>query len=83
MFSQNWPNGSGKENRSCICAISLLNSLEKGGVLYLNKLESLCSRVLCTNLPEIGPVVLEKMIFFLISSVYFAWKRAGPSFEEI
>ena len=42
MFGRNWPNGSGEEDlklRQCIFTFSLL-SLENGGALNFNKLQS-------------------------------------------
>ena len=62
--------------RQCILLFRNYLPLEKGMVLYLNKLECFV-----LSLVEINPVVLEQK--FLISSIYFLyfviishWKRA-------
>ena len=64
-------------------------SLEKGGALYLNNLESPFTQGhFMPSLVEIGPVVLEKKIFkrcqfiFSISQLSHLWERSGHSFEQ-
>ena len=74
--------------RQCIFTISLLSPLETGGVFFEQTCIPIIQSCFVPSLIEIGPMILEKMIYkfhqfiFAISCLSLPGKGRDPSFKQ-